>query len=84
MPVSEYETFEYRLFEDAPLSLEDAIKKADQLRGADATRFHRVVPTDSNMVLFHVDSVSREHLYAELLSRWSNMLNRFVVKSVQL
>jgi hypothetical protein len=57
------------------------VKKAAELRSSDRTRFHRIVPTDSKTTAFRVESVPREVVYAELVSRWSSLLNKLVFRS---
>ena len=76
----EYDTFDYKTIDEAPLSLEDAVKKAAQLRTSDTSHFHRIVPTDPSMISFRVDSIPREAVYSEYLSRWTGLLHRLILK----
>jgi hypothetical protein len=75
--ISEYETFDYAHFDDLGLSLDEAVKKAAQLRSFDPKHFHRIMPVDSNMSSFRVESVPVDVAYSEAMSRWSALLNKF-------
>lgn len=83
MESTDYDVFEYKHFDEQGLALEEAVKKASQLRSSDATHFHRIIPTDSDMTSFRVESVSRDSVYSELLNRWAELLNRFVTKAAK-
>jgi Ser-tRNA(Ala) deacylase AlaX len=65
----EYDLFDYKDYDQTPLSLEDAIKKASELRGNSPDKIHRVVPADRNITTFQVDSVPVTEAYADLLSK---------------
>jgi len=81
MESTDYDLFEYRHADEPALALDEAVKRAAQLRSSDAAHFHRIVPVDSDMTSFRVESISRAAVYSELLSRWSELLNRFVSKA---
>jgi len=85
MPVEspEYDTFDYKHFDEPALSLEEATKKAHELRVTDAGNFHRIVPKDSEMTVFGVETVPIGNVYAELLNRWTVLLNRFATRSMK-
>jgi hypothetical protein len=78
---TDYDRFEYKHFDEPSLALDEATKAATRLRGSDPTHFHRIVPSDSDMTGFRIESISRDALYTQLLSRWAELLNRFVSKS---
>jgi hypothetical protein len=77
---TDYDNFEYKHFDEPALLLDDAIKMTAKLRTSDPAHFHRIVPADSDMTSFRVESVSRDVGYARLVSRWNELLNRFVSK----
>lgn len=78
---TDYDRFEYRHFDDPALALDEAIKIATRLRSSDAVHLHRIVPTDSDLTTYRVESISRDTLYAQMLGRWAELLNRFVSKA---
>jgi len=78
---AEYDTFDYKHLDERPLSLEEAVKLARQLQAADNNKFHRVVPKDSEMSGFRVESVPKTSVYAELLNRLSTRLYRLANRS---
>ena len=81
MESTDYDAFEYKHFDDPGIPLDEAIKVAAKLRASDATHFHRIVPDDSGMTSFRVESVSRDVRYAQMICRWTELLNRIVSKN---
>jgi hypothetical protein len=79
----EYEQFDYKDYDQTPLSLEDAIKRASELRRDDPSRIHRVVPADRNTVTFHVDSTAAVEVYADLISRITGRWIRWGAKGIK-
>jgi hypothetical protein len=73
-----YDSFDYKHADEAALSLDEALKKAAALRANDKSHFHRIVPTDSNMNGFRVESVSREQAYADIFVRANARISRFL------
>ena len=84
MPVEsvEYDTFEYKHFDEKPLSLPEAMERARALRAAEGNKFYRIIPMDESMVSFRVEPVLQSKVYAEILSRWRSLLNRFTDRSI--
>ena len=85
MPVEsqDYDTFQFKHFDEEPLSLEEATRKAAQLHATNAGHFHRIVPVDPAMTGFRVESVLPASVYAEILNRWTALMNRFAVRSIK-
>lgn len=85
MPVEyqDYDTFEFKHFDEAPLTLEEATRKVAQLHTTDADHFHRIIPTDSAMTNFRVESVAPASVYAEIINRWTAVMNRFAIRSLK-
>ena len=79
---TDYDRFEYKHFDEPALALDEAMGTAARLRDSDPAHFHRIVPNDSDMTGFRIETISRDALYAQLLGRWAELLNRFVSKSV--
>jgi hypothetical protein len=61
---TDYELFDYSSPDDAPLPLDEAMRKASQLRAAGNAVFYRVVPVDSEMAGFRVVKVTPEEVRA--------------------
>jgi hypothetical protein len=78
--LAEYDTFDYKHFDETPLSLEEAVKKATQLRAADRDHMHRVVSVDSNMSGFRIESIPTETIIKEKLTRWHLLWSKFLLK----
>ncbi len=80
MPTSlestEYDLFDYRHFDEVPLTLEEAAREAARLRALQSSHVHRIVPTSANLSGFRVESTLKEAAYSEILGRWVQMLNR--------
>jgi hypothetical protein len=81
MESTDYDRFEYKHFDDPAVPLDEALKMASKLRASDPAHFHRVVPDDSDMTSFRVESISRDVRYAQLIGRWTELLNRFVSRN---
>lgn len=79
----EYDLFDYNGYDQTPLSLEDAIKKASELRHNDPGKVHRVVPADRTISTFYVDSIPAAEVYADLLSRLMAHWRRLGTKGVK-
>ena len=77
----DYDNFEYRYCDEPALPLDEAIKTVTRLRASDAANLHRIVPVDSDLTTFRVESVSRDTLYTQMLGRWAELMGRFVSKS---
>lgn len=73
---TDYERFEYKHYDETPLTLEEAVKKAQALRSGDEDSVYRVMPLDDEMTYFYVDRIAKGELYASLLSRVSEMWGR--------
>lgn len=76
----DYELFDFKDFDEQPLGLGDAIRKAQKLRATDPYNFYRVVPADAELTAFRVEKVSRAEVYVDFLSRiaerWANLWAR--------
>jgi hypothetical protein len=75
----DYERFTYDDPNGPPLALDEAVKKATELRRTDPKNFYRVEATDSNATGFRIEKVSVASVYAEFIARFAQ---RFVRRSV--
>jgi shikimate 5-dehydrogenase len=78
---TDYDRFGYKHFDEQPLSLEEAVKKAQDLRSRDQHNVYRVMPLDEEMMQFCVEKVGKSELYADLLSRFVKAWTDFIVRS---
>jgi hypothetical protein len=78
---TDYDRFEYKHFDEPALALDEAIRVAARLRDSDQAHFHRIVPVDSEATTFRIDSIPRDATYAQLLGRWTELLNKFISRS---
>ena len=69
MESRDYDLFDYRDFDEQPLSLQEATRRAASLRAANHSSVFRVVPVDSEMSAFRVLSTPVEQAYAQFLCR---------------
>ncbi len=72
----EYECFSYDEGNTAPLALDEAVKKAAELRKADSANFYRIEAMDSSATAFRVEKVPAASIYAEFISRFSRKFVR--------
>ncbi len=80
MPVldsTDYERFSYHEPSSQGLTLEEAIKKAKELRRADQSNFYRVEVVDPNANAFRIEAVPVSAAYAELMARMAKTLARY-------
>ena len=72
----DYDLFDYRHADEKPLTLDEAVKKAAALRSSEKMHFHRIVPVDTTLTTFRVESVSREEAYADIRIRVANLFSK--------
>jgi hypothetical protein len=71
----DYERFSYDEASVPPLALEEAVKKASELRKGDSANFYRIEPADVTGMGFRIQKVPVASVYAEFVSRF---MRRFV------
>lgn len=77
------ETVDYARFnyeDDAPLSLNEAVKKAAALRRKDSTNFYRVELVDEKGTAFTVKKVPAASVYADFIARVSKVMGRYFLR----
>jgi hypothetical protein len=77
MPTLEVQDYEHFSYDDAPLNLDEAIKRAGELRKKDTENFYRIRPTNESGTSFVVKKVPASAVYAELAGRVAKVLARF-------
>lgn len=66
----EYENFDYKLYDQDPMQLDEAMRKASELRGNDTMHFHRIVPANRDKTKFKIESVSIAETQANMWARF--------------
>ena len=78
---TEYEAFQYKQFDEPPLSLEQATEKASHLRRFDSKHVYRVVPIDAEMSGFRIDEMPIQAAYSEVWMRLCKHFLRYISPS---
>jgi len=68
-PVAEYDVFQYKHFDEPVLSLDEATKKAAELRQSDSQHVYRVVASDPTLSGFIIEKLSLQEAYGDALAR---------------
>ncbi len=76
----DYERFTYDDPNGRPLALDEAIKKAIELRRADPKNFYRVESTDMNTTAFRIQKISIDSVYADFATRFAKKFVRRTAK----
>ena len=77
MPTFEAQDYEHFSF-DEPLTLDDAVKKARDLRRNDSSNFYRIEHMDATGNTFIVKKVSVSSAYADFMAHVVKLLGRNV------
>jgi hypothetical protein len=75
-PTLEIQDYEHFRYDESPLTLDEAVKKAGELRKKDSENFYRIEPANQDGTTFTVKKVSAASLYAELVARMSKLTAR--------
>ena len=74
---SDYDLFDYD-YENPGLPLDEAIKKASELRAKAAGNIvYRIVPTDTKATDFRVIAVAREEIFVNFVNKFTHWVARF-------
>lgn len=76
----EYERFSYDETNPNPLSLDEAVKQAAELRRSDPTNFYRVESADENNASFKVTKVPVASVYADFLARAAKAMSKYLIR----
>jgi len=72
----QYDQFDFKHYDETPLSLPEATKAAAAMRKRNPRKFYRVVQAEQSGETFYVDSLQPETVYAQLLARLANAWSR--------
>jgi hypothetical protein len=75
---TDYDLFDFKHFDDKPLTLEEACRKAAEMRQDAQGMVYRVTPVDREMTAFRVDAVSLDEVYASFRHRANIRLARLM------
>jgi hypothetical protein len=76
MPTLEAREYEHFSYDESPLTLDEAVKKASELRKNDAENFYRIEPANEDKTSFKVTKVPVASVYAGLVARVSRLMGR--------
>lgn len=78
---TEYERFSFDEAGQHALTIDEAVKKANDLRKQDAANFYRIEPADDSHTTFVVTKVPMASVYADFMARMAKLVGRYVVRS---
>lgn len=81
MPMLEVQDYENFSYDEQSLTLDEAIKKARDLRRNDSHNFYRVKQANENG--FTVKKVSMSSVYADFIAKMARLASRFSVLSTR-
>jgi hypothetical protein len=81
---SSYDLFSYKHYDETPLSLEEASRRAEDCRRKDPDNFYRVSPANEQCEGFYIDRVSPLEIYTELWSQLALQWARMLAKGLNL
>lgn len=82
MPVleaTEYERFSFHEADRHTFTLDEAVRKAKELRKNDATNFYRIEVADEEQTTFVVTKVPQASVYADFMARMAKLVGRCAV-----
>jgi hypothetical protein len=77
----EYERFSLDQADQTPLPLDEAVKKAAELRKSDPANFYRVEYANENHTDFVVLKIEASTVYADFFARMAKLFGRMVLRS---
>ena len=80
LEATEYERFSFDEPGQHALTLEEAVKKAKDLRKKDAANFYRIEVADENHMTFTVTKVPVASVYADFIAKMAKLMGRYVVR----
>ena len=78
LEAQDYEQFSYDDASQRPLTLDEAVKKAAELRRKDSTNFYRVVFADDSHTSFLIKPEPVASVYADFVARVVKRMGRYV------
>jgi hypothetical protein len=80
MPTLEAQDYERFSFDEHPLTLDEAIKKANELRRKDSANFYRIEHTNEDRTAFAVTKVPVASVYADFIAKALKMMRRRTIR----
>lgn len=77
----DYEKFSYHEANQHSLTLEEAVKKAAELRRKDSANFYRVEYADESHATFTVTKVPVSSVYADFIARVAKVMGKYVLRA---
>jgi hypothetical protein len=81
LEATEYERFNFDESDEHVLTLDEAVKKAKELRKKDSANYYRVELDDESRMSFTVTKVPVASVYADFMARIAKVLGRYVVRA---
>ncbi len=81
LEATEYERFSFDEAGQHALTLDEAVRKARDLRKNDAANFYRIQVADENHATFTVTKVPVASVYADFMARMAKLVGRYVVRA---
>jgi len=69
MPTMEMQEYDQFRYDEPTLTLDEAVKKASELRRKDHEHFYRIEPANDKITTFRVTKISSASVYADFLAR---------------
>lgn len=76
LEATEYERFSFDEAGQNALTLDEAVKKARELRKNDPSNFYRIEPADDHQTTFTVREVPMTSVYTDFMAKMLKLMNR--------
>lgn len=83
LEATEYERFSFDEADQNALTLDEAIKKAKDLRKNDSANYYRIEWTDDSHTAFMVKKVPVASVYADFVTRVAKLMGRYGFRRAQ-
>lgn len=80
MPMLEAQEYERFSYDEPSLTLDEAVRKARELRRKDSANFYRIEHTNEGRTAFRVKRVPAASVYADFKARVMKMMGRHTVR----
>ena len=81
MPTLEVQDYEKFRYDESALTLDEAMKKAAELRRKDSSNFYRIENVDESRTTFTVAKVPISTVYADFIARIAKIVGRSTRRS---
>jgi len=83
MPILETQEYEQFSYDEQPLTLDEAIKKARDLRRTDPANFYRVKHGNEGRTMFTVKKIPASSVYADFVAKMAKLTGRFSIRTAR-